>query len=689
MKKYTSIVLSSAAVLTLGTMMANITTQEDNSAHADTTKVVQKNLKQTNSVQSTSPSGIQGTCRWNIDNDGTLTIGAGTLSMTDDQLKAATSPWANYKDLIKTIKFESGVVGTGNLANLFQHFPSLTQIDLNGFETSSVVSMVGMFADNPSLQSLDLKNFNTSSVTLMDGMFTGDTSLRSLDLSSFDTSNVNSMNTMFSNDSGLESLDLSSFDTSNVDMMVDMFKGDNNLSSISVGIKTNIDEDASLPSPVTDSHFTGEWQSLGTGTRHNPNGDWKGSTSNLLKRTQSGVADTYVWRANHDFSFIANDATIEQSAVENSDLVAITNAKLIDKIFPTDKFTISVKDNGGISTKVGDYDVVLTSKEVPFLTKRVKVSVVPDIVEHDYQFTASDITVDSSQVNTLDLVKSSGAKLVDKDHPSDKFTVVVKDSGGLTNKAGTYTVVLGAKEVPDLVKNIKVTVTSEVHDYKFSANNLTVKTSQVSKLDIIKASQAQVIDKAFPNNKFTIQVLNKGGLKSKAGSYTVTLGVKEVPNLVKKITVKVNADTPNPKPSPSVKYHTMYRVYNKNTGEHLYTASAFERDSLVKGGWSNEGIGWQAPTSGTAVYRLYNPNVAGGDHYYTASKFEAQSLVKGGWKWDNGGKPVFYSGGKTKIYVAYNPNAKSGSHNYTSSAYEQKTLLANGWKYGKVQFYGK
>lgn len=49
-------------------------------------------------------------------------------------------------------------------------------------------------------------------------------------------------------------------------------------------------------------------------------------------------------------------------------------------------------------------------------------------------------------------------------------------------------------------------------------------------------------------------------------------------------------------------------------------------------GWRDEGIGWQAANSGEPVYRLYNPNVKGGDHYYTLSKYEAQTLVNLGWR---------------------------------------------------------
>ncbi|WP_423202599.1 hypothetical protein [Lactococcus lactis] len=130
----------------------------------------------------------------------------------------------------------------------------------------------------------------------------------------------------------------------------------------------------------------------------------------------------------------------------------------------------------------------------------------------------------------------------------------------------------------------------------------------------------------------------------------------------------------------------VYRLYNHNTGEHFYTENTYERDSLKRVGWNDEGLGWQAATSGTPVYRVYNPNARGGDHYYTMSKYEAQSLVNVGWRWDNNGKAAFYSGGSVNLYVAYNPNAYSGSHNYTINSYEQNSLLGKGWKYGKVSW---
>lgn len=129
---------------------------------------------------------------------------------------------------------------------------------------------------------------------------------------------------------------------------------------------------------------------------------------------------------------------------------------------------------------------------------------------------------------------------------------------------------------------------------------------------------------------------------------------------------------------------SVYRVYNTNTGEHFYTTSNYEKNNLVMAGWDYEGTGWQSPTTGQAIYRLYNPNAKGGDHYYTQSTYEAKSLVQKGWRQDNQGQPVFYSGGSINNYVSYNPNAQSGAHNYTTSQYEQQNLLNQGWKYGKV-----
>ena len=127
----------------------------------------------------------------------------------------------------------------------------------------------------------------------------------------------------------------------------------------------------------------------------------------------------------------------------------------------------------------------------------------------------------------------------------------------------------------------------------------------------------------------------------------------------------------------------LYRAYNPNTGEHLYTANASEVPSIVKHGWRNEGTAWEAPDTGTNVYRMFNPN-NGGDHHYTLNQGEVNNLKKHGWRYEG---VSWKSGGSTPVYRLYNPNAKSGTHHFTTLANEKNHLIKVGWRYEGVAFY--
>ena len=133
----------------------------------------------------------------------------------------------------------------------------------------------------------------------------------------------------------------------------------------------------------------------------------------------------------------------------------------------------------------------------------------------------------------------------------------------------------------------------------------------------------------------------------------------------------------------SVEASQLYRAYNPNTGEHLYTQNKNEIPFVVAHGWRNEGNAWVAPNSGTQVYRLYNPNF-GGDHFYTLNTNERDHLKKVGWKYEG---ISWYSGGTVPVYRLYNPNAKSGPHHYTVLASERDHLKKVGWRYEGVAFY--
>lgn len=130
----------------------------------------------------------------------------------------------------------------------------------------------------------------------------------------------------------------------------------------------------------------------------------------------------------------------------------------------------------------------------------------------------------------------------------------------------------------------------------------------------------------------------------------------------------------------------IHRIYNENSGEHMYTGSEKETADLVAAGWSDESIAWQTPSSGEPVYRCYNKN--SGEHFYTTNTAEVAQLGESGWSSEG---LVFYSDESmgTAVYRLFNPNAAgAGSHHYTTSSKERDELIAAGWSDEGIAFYG-
>lgn len=130
-----------------------------------------------------------------------------------------------------------------------------------------------------------------------------------------------------------------------------------------------------------------------------------------------------------------------------------------------------------------------------------------------------------------------------------------------------------------------------------------------------------------------------------------------------------------------------YRMYNPNTGEHLYTAETNEANSLQPLGWTYEQIGWNAPKSSTKpIYRLYNPYSY--EHLYTASLNEYNTLKRHGWQ---GEGVKFYSAEDTGLptYRLNNPwSAGPAGHHYTTDAHERTELERRGYEYEGICWYG-
>ena len=127
----------------------------------------------------------------------------------------------------------------------------------------------------------------------------------------------------------------------------------------------------------------------------------------------------------------------------------------------------------------------------------------------------------------------------------------------------------------------------------------------------------------------------------------------------------------------------VYRMYNPKTGEHLYTADAYEVSVIYKTqGWGFEGVGWYTIESGIPVYRLYSPKFD--NHLYTSDKNEMSIITSQyGWVFDNiiNGvpQPVMYSDGDTEIYRLYNP-AQNDQHHLTTDKNEYNIIPQWGWR---------
>lgn len=147
-----------------------------------------------------------------------------------------------------------------------------------------------------------------------------------------------------------------------------------------------------------------------------------------------------------------------------------------------------------------------------------------------------------------------------------------------------------------------------------------------------------------------------------------------------------SSSTAQPGSSSSQDGLAMHRLYNPNTGEHLYTWDSNEKDTLSRIGWRYEGIGWNSPkTSSTPVHRLYNPYSS--DHHYTTDTNERDSLVRLGWRYEN---VCWYSDDQKRVplYRQFNPNETIGTHNYTKDKNENDTLVRSGWRAEGIAWYG-
>lgn len=137
-----------------------------------------------------------------------------------------------------------------------------------------------------------------------------------------------------------------------------------------------------------------------------------------------------------------------------------------------------------------------------------------------------------------------------------------------------------------------------------------------------------------------------------------------------------------PKITIPVEKQGVYRLYNPNSGEHVFTAEQKEAQNLADAGWTYEGIGWHE-TGNIKIYRMYANN----EHVYLKANDEYAGLDIAGWK---GEKVAFLASDKPGdgLYPVFRLYNKTGGHHmYTISENERDTLVKAGWKLEGIAFY--
>ncbi|MFK4899006.1 BspA family leucine-rich repeat surface protein [Lactococcus petauri] len=327
-------------------------------------------------------SGVDGTCEWEIDLEGVLHIGTGTLS--------GKWGWQLYSSSVQKIVFEGVCVAPTSLVNMFNRMQEVKSIEnISNLDTSRVTDMSNMFAFMSSLISLDLSSFDTSQVTHMTTMFQEMDSLTSLDLSSFDTSRITNMNSMLRNMHSLRELTLGS-----------------KIESISTTNLSNI--------KVTDV-YEGTWINVGSGTVADPKGNNIWTSEEFRVNYNKSHADTYVWKLKEkQLNVEAKIAEIPLgtniSDIDLNDF--IESVKLDDVELSKDEYTIELK-NSIKTTKIDNQNVEL---EVSLKNDSSKVADVPGVanivwgstlVAKDSSLNGTDVSVSLLHKNGKPYLKAN------------------------------------------------------------------------------------------------------------------------------------------------------------------------------------------------------------------------------------------------------------------------------------------
>ena len=178
--------------------------------------------------------GTSGTCKWEIDDEGTLVIEPidGKYGVLENRMDyKSDEEWGGREQNICKVVFKSGVHSGKSLRYMFDWCTNLTEIDFGDFDTSNAIDVSSMFGGCSKLKYIDLRQLDLRNVASADAMMAG-SGIESIELWDVFSDNLVDVSYMFSSCDGLTDLSLGSLDTSNVENMSGLFFGCDNLKKI-------------------------------------------------------------------------------------------------------------------------------------------------------------------------------------------------------------------------------------------------------------------------------------------------------------------------------------------------------------------------------------------------------------------------------------------------------------------------
>lgn len=536
-------------------------------------------LATTMSPQAGNPNGTSGSCSWEIDESGKLTI-----SPTDGESGVleweGQAQWNDYAKRITSAVIERGVKTGANVKDMFYFCDNMTTVDLGGLDTGKAQNMTGMFYYCKSLKSVSLLGRHTENVTEMGSMFMGCENLETIDLTGVDTTKVTNMRGMFMGCSSLKELNLSSFKTANVTDTSLMFKGCESLMELDL------------------SNFK-------TSKLENAQSMFDGCTS--LKSLDLSNFDTSKVESMDNFF---NDCTEIDRITLGPKFEFVGDSKLPNADWLSSETGDSVSSDG-MTAGDGPITFVKDKGDNPGVTP-------PVIKEEDKPEPWDPGSSDGMEIKTdidpddLVCVKVDG-KVVDKEN----YTVD-EETGAIVLKP-EYLEKLGGGD----------------HSIDFVTSNGTASTEFKVTGDPKPADPDNPGNSDDPNNPSSG---NNGGTtyghlmlrlyNPNSGEHFFTVSPVERDNLVWEGWRDEGIGWVAPTTGSPV-----YRLYNPIAGEHHYTLASAERDMLVDAGWNYEGVGWYSDADQKIpLYRLYNPYEYANNHHYTTSEVERDHLISVGWR---------------------------------------------------------